>query len=55
MLAFISIFLYEFIWRIRHNEETHSVFEFGSEQLPLFYIFKHAFSLNLLLPEDNDT
>ena len=33
MLAFKSTFLNKSIWRIRHTEETHSVFEVGSEQL----------------------
>lgn len=32
MLAFVSTFLYKSIWRIRHTEETRSVFEVGSEQ-----------------------
>ena len=33
MPAFKSLLPYESIWRIRHTEETHRVFEVGSEQL----------------------
>ena len=37
MLAFMSTFSYKSIWRIRHTEETHRVFEVGSEQLHFSY------------------
>ena len=49
MLAFVSTFLYKSIWRIRHTEETRSVFEVDSEQLQIMYKYyrkkaqKHKF------------
>ena len=39
MFTFLSIFSIKSIWRIRHTEEIRSIFEVGSEQLPLYQHF----------------
>ena len=57
MHALKSIFRWISIWRIRHIEEIHSIFEIGSEQLHIMLIYEKtsgAYMYRVAIIDDND-
>ena len=43
MLAFLSLFLKFYLADTPHRRNARSILEVGSEQLPLFYLFRSGF------------